>query len=57
MMGEGGKCTTACLRSLSREEGLRFRIGRGVEGGGVLEAESMTKSAEGMRRDERRRTG
>lgn len=47
MIGEGGKCTTACLRSLSSEEGLRFRIGRGVEGGGVLEAESMTKSAEG----------
>lgn len=34
MIGEGGKCTTACLRSLSREEEFRFRIGRGVEGGG-----------------------
>ena len=41
MMGEGGKCTTTCLRSLASEEGLRLRIGRGVVGAVELEVESM----------------
>lgn len=41
MIGEGGKCTTACFRSLSIEEGVRLRIGRGVGGGSGEEVESM----------------
>lgn len=41
MIGEGGKCTTACLRPLSSEVGFRFRIGRGVVGGVALGVESM----------------
>jgi hypothetical protein len=47
MIGEGGKCTTACLRSLSMAEGVRLRIGRGEGGGGELEVESMTKAERG----------
>lgn len=43
MIGEGGKCTTACLRSLAMEEGFRFRIGRGVRGGEGLEVESIAE--------------
>jgi hypothetical protein len=43
MIGEGGKCTTACLRSLASEEGFRFRIGRGVGGGVVLEVEYIVE--------------
>ena len=46
MIGEGGKCTTACLRSLSMAEGFRLRIGRGVGGGRVLEVESMVRMSE-----------
>ena len=41
MIGEGGKCTTAFLRSLSVVEGFRLRMGRGEEGGGELEVENM----------------
>jgi hypothetical protein len=47
MIGEGGKCTTACLRSLSSEEGFRLRIGRGVGDGTELVADSMGEDAEG----------
>ena len=43
MIGEGGKCTTACLRSLSMVEGFRLRIGRGVGDGGELGAENMVE--------------
>lgn len=41
MIGEGGKCTTACLRSLSSEEQFRLRIGRGVGVGEGLGVENM----------------
>ena len=44
ILGEGGKCTTACLRSLAMEEGFRFRIGRGVRGEDELEDESITEN-------------
>jgi len=48
MIGEGGKCTTACLRSLSMDEGVRLRIGRGVGGGvGWLGVESMSADGGG----------
>lgn len=46
IVGEGGKCTTACLRSLSMEELLRLRIGRGVGGEEGLEVENMTEYEE-----------
>ena len=47
MIGEGGKCTTACLRSLSRVEGFRLRMGRGVGAGeGFVGVENMS-SCEG----------
>ena len=46
MMGDGGKCTTACLRSLSIEEGVRLRMGRGVRGDEELEDESMAEGGE-----------
>jgi hypothetical protein len=49
MIGEGGKCTTACLRSLSMEEVLRLRMGRGVRGGEGLEVESMAEGEEGAK--------
>lgn len=47
MVGEGGKCTTACLRSLAMEEGFRLRIGRGVEGGGEFGVANMSENEEG----------
>lgn len=46
MIGEGGKCTAVCLRSLSSEEVFRLRIGRGVAGEGAgeeLEVENMSE--------------
>ena len=43
MMGDGGKCTTACLRPLSIEEVFRLRMGRGVRGEEELEVESMAE--------------
>ena len=46
MIGEGGKCTTARLRSLSKEEEFRLRIGRGVGAGGELGAENMVEDGE-----------
>jgi hypothetical protein len=52
MIGEGGKCTTACLRSLLTEEGFRFRIGRGVGGGEEVGVESIAEDE-----DERRGAG
>ena len=48
IIGEGGKCTTACLRSLSRVEGFRLRMGLGVGAGGELvEVEYMSVTAKG----------
>jgi hypothetical protein len=44
MIGEGGKCTTACLRSLAREEGFRLRIGLGAGRGEELGVDSMAES-------------
>jgi hypothetical protein len=50
MIGEGGKCTTACLRSLSRVEGFRLRMGRGVGAGeGFVGVENMVSEYEGGR--------
>ena len=46
MIGDGGKCTTACLRSRSMEDVFRLRMGRGVRGEEELEVESMAKEEE-----------
>jgi hypothetical protein len=46
IIGEGGKCTTACLRSLSMAEGFRLRMGRGVDGG-ELGVENMSGDERG----------
>ena len=47
MIGEGGKCTTACLRSLSSVEGFRLRMGRGAEGTDEVGVENMSEYEEG----------
>ena len=46
MIGDGGKCTTARLRSLSMEEVFRLRMGRGVRGEEELEVENMAEEDE-----------
>jgi hypothetical protein len=46
MIGDGGKCTTARLRSRSMEEVVRLRMGRGVRGEEELEVESIAEEGE-----------
>ena len=44
MIGEGGKCTTACLRCV---DGFRLRMGRGAEGTDEFVVENMSECEEG----------